>query len=98
MGLADRINFNPNELSGGEKQRVAICRALINNPEIIFADEPTGNLDTKRGNEILALLKDINEKYGTAIVVVTHDPNVQKFSSRTIEIEDGRIVSDRNKT
>jgi putative ABC transport system ATP-binding protein len=94
-GLGNRINHSPNQLSGGEKQRVAICRALINNPKIILADEPTGNLDTKTGTEILNLLRKINQEQGTTIIVVTHDPKVAEYSSRNIIFRDGQIIEDK---
>jgi len=93
-GLGDRMHHKPSEMSGGQKQRVAICRALINEPDIILADEPTGNLDSKTGAEILALLKDINLERGTTIVVVTHDQRVNDYTTRSIELSDGSIVED----
>ncbi|MFW9995091.1 MAG: ABC transporter ATP-binding protein [Candidatus Odinarchaeota archaeon] len=93
-GLGDRLHHKPNEMSGGQKQRVAICRALINEPEIILADEPTGNLDSKTGAGILDLLTEINHEKGTTIIIVTHDPRVNEYVSRTIELSDGYIVSD----
>ncbi len=90
MGLKDKLKSKPSELSGGQKQRVAICRALINDPDIILADEPTGNLDSKTGTEILELLKSIN-KMGKTIIIVTHDPKVNKYTNVTVEIKDGLI-------
>ncbi len=89
---------NPNELSGGEKQRVAICRALINNPELILADEPTGNLDSKSGAIVVNALEEINEKMGKTIVMVTHDPQVASHCSRIIFLKDGRILKDARRT
>ena len=88
VGLTARINHKPSELSGGERQRVAIARALINNPEVILADEPTGNLDSKSGQEIISILKDLN-KDGKTIIIITHDANIAKHCSRTIHLFDG---------
>lgn len=93
VGLGGRAKHRPTELSGGEQQRVAIARALINSPKIILADEPTGNLDTKTGLEILQLLKRINKENGQALVIVSHDLRVGELADRTINLQDGRIVS-----
>lgn len=91
IGLGKRLNHIPAQLSGGERQRVAIARALINNPVILFADEPTGNLDTKTGLEIIQILKRLNENKGVTEIIVTHDPSITKFTHRTIRIRDGLI-------
>jgi putative ABC transport system ATP-binding protein len=92
MGLEKRLYFKPNQLSGGEKQRVSIARALANNPKIILADEPTGNLDSKTGLEIIKLLKEINEELGVTIIVITHDLDIARVADRIIKLKDGRIV------
>ena len=93
VGLGERINHRPVEMSGGQKQRVAIARALINDPKIIFADEPTGNLDSKSGEEILNIFKDLNDK-GVTILMVTHEEDVAEHTKRIIRLRDGVINSD----
>ena len=93
VGLTNRLTHKPTELSGGEQQRVAIARALVNSPSILFADEPTGNLDSKTGNQVLEIFKDLNKR-GQTIVVITHEREIAKQSQRTITIKDGEIGSD----
>lgn len=91
------VKKNPYELSGGEKQRAAICRALINNPDLILADEPTGNLDSRSGAIVVKALEDINERLGKTIVMVTHDPQVASHCKRIIFLKDGKILKDIRK-
>ena len=92
VGLKDKTERFPSQLSGGEQQRVAIARALVKNPEIIVADEPTGNLDPAAAKNIMDLLKKLNKNMGTTMVVVTHDGSLTKYGDRTIRMERGRIV------
>jgi putative ABC transport system ATP-binding protein len=91
VGLGDRLNYYPYQLSGGQQQRVAIARALANNPKIIFADEPTGNLDSKSGIAVMNILKELNEK-GITIVMVTHEQELTKYASKIVKLRDGEIV------
>ncbi len=91
MGMADRLQHHPNQLSGGQKQRVAIARALINDPEVILADEPTGNLDSKTGAEVLELFKELHSE-GKTIIIITHDLSITKMAKTVLKIKDGKLV------
>jgi putative ABC transport system ATP-binding protein len=95
VGLADRLHHKPKELSGGQQQRVAIARALVGDPKIILADEPTGNLDSRSGLEIMSILQDLNQQ-GRTLIMVTHDPAIGEQCHRIIRLLDGRVVSDQN--
>ena len=96
VGLEDRVSHKPNELSGGQQQRVAIARALVNDPSIVFADEPTGNLDTKTGEEIMSLFKELH-KNGQTIIVITHENDIANQTERIITVKDGLIESDERR-
>ena len=92
VGLGDRLRHRPSELSGGQQQRVAVARALASRPHVVFADEPTGNLDSRSGSEVLRLLRESADRYGQTIVMVTHDPNAAAWADRALFLADGRIV------
>ena len=94
VGLADRLGHRPNQLSGGQQQRVACARALIARPEVIFADEPTGNLDSRSGADVLGFLRDCVREHGQTIVMVTHDPSAASYADRVVFLADGRIVTE----
>ncbi|MBX9734733.1 MAG: ATP-binding cassette domain-containing protein, partial [Chitinophagaceae bacterium] len=92
LGLHDRITHKPTALSGGEQQRVAVARALINEPAIVFADEPTGNLDSNNAKELYRIFKSLNQKTGTAFLIVTHNEELAAFADRTIKMKDGQLL------
>lgn len=91
VGLEDRVKHRPSQLSGGQRQRVCIARALANNPKIIIADEPTGNLDTKKGSEIIEVLKNLNQQLKVTLIIITHDLSVARQARKTVNIQDGRL-------
>jgi putative ABC transport system ATP-binding protein len=95
VGLGPRLDHTPSQLSGGQQQRVAIARALVNDPEVVLADEPTGNLDSRTSIEVMALLQDLNRRHGVTVVLITHEPDVAAYSDRIVQFRDGRVVSDR---
>ncbi len=97
VGLGERLDHHPNQMSGGQQQRVAIARALVNRPRVIFADEPTGNLDSRTSIEVMALLQDLGRS-GITVLLVTHEPDVSEYTSRIVVMRDGRILSDRPRT
>jgi putative ABC transport system ATP-binding protein len=92
LGIEDRMKHKPRALSGGQQQRVAIARGIVNNPAILLADEPTGNLDSKNSAAVLGVMKDLNERMGQTILMITHDPEAAAYASRTVHIRDGRMV------
>jgi putative ABC transport system ATP-binding protein len=94
VGLGDRLDHLPSQLSGGQRQKVAIARALVNDPTIVLADEPTGNLDSQSGQDVMTLLRELNERQGSTIIVVTHDPAVARTTKRIITLHDGRVARD----
>ena len=98
VGLAHRLRHRPAELSGGQQQRVAVARSLVSRPSVVFADEPTGNLDTRTSSEILALLRELSAEFGQTIVMVTHDPRAAAIADRILYLVDGQIVRDRRDT
>jgi len=97
VGLADRITHRPAEMSGGEQQRVAIARALVKDPPLILADEPTGNLDSKSGIDVINILLSLHTEKGVTMVIITHDPNIAKYCQRTIFLRDGQVVQEDGK-
>ena len=94
VGLSHRYKHKPTELSGGEQQRVGIARALVKNPSILLADEPTGNLDSKSSEEIMDIIKNLNKESGITVILVTHDPSVAKQAERIVSIRDGKIINE----
>jgi putative ABC transport system ATP-binding protein len=97
VGLGDRVQHRPTELSGGEQQRVAVARALMNDPFVLLADEPTGNLDTKSGSELIALLEKLNAGQGLTLIIVTHDPEISSRARRILHLRDGAVVADESR-
>jgi putative ABC transport system ATP-binding protein len=98
VGLSHRASHCPTQMSGGEQQRVAIARALISHPQLLLADEPTGNLDSRTGRDILALIQDVAKAYGSSVLVATHDRSVAEHAGRIVEMKDGSIVGESRRT
>ncbi len=96
FGLGDRLNNRPDQLSGGQQQRVAVARALVAEPALILADEPTGNLDTRSGDEIAGLLRQVTKEYGRTVIMVTHDPRIAAYADRIVFLKDGKVVDETN--
>jgi putative ABC transport system ATP-binding protein len=96
FGLGDRLTSRPDQLSGGQQQRVAVARALVGEPALILADEPTGNLDTRSGDEIAALLRQVTKEYGRTVVMVTHDPRIAAYADRIVFLKDGKVIDETN--
>lgn len=96
LGITERLSHYPSQMSGGQQQRTAIARAMANNPEIIFCDEPTGNLDEKSGENVIGMLIDVQRKFGKTVIIVTHDNNIAKRADRVIRVADGKIIEDRS--
>jgi len=96
FGLGDRLNSRPDQLSGGQQQRVAVARALVAEPALILADEPTGNLDTRSGDEIAGLLRQVTKEYGRTVIMVTHDPRIAAYADRIVFLKDGKVVDETN--
>ena len=94
FGLTDRLNNSPDQLSGGQQQRVAVARALVADPALILADEPTGNLDTRAGDEIANLLREVSKKYNRTVIMVTHDPRIAAYADRIIFLKDGKVIDE----
>jgi putative ABC transport system ATP-binding protein len=94
FGLGDRLESRPDQLSGGQQQRVAVARALVGEPELVLADEPTGNLDTRAGDEIAGLLRDVSKTYGRTVIMVTHDPRIAAYADRIVFLKDGKVVDE----
>src|SRR5262249_17605539 len=98
VGLEDRADHHPNQLSGGQQQRVAIARSLINNPSILLADEPTGNLDTRTSIEVMDIFQRLNRERGITVMLITHEPDIAEYGTRTVAFRDGLVIADRPNT
>src|SRR5262249_10652052 len=98
VGLQDRADHHPNQLSGGQQQRVAIARSLINNPSILLADEPTGNLDTRTSIEVMDIFQRLNRERGITVMLITHEPDIAEYGTRTVSFRDGLVIADRPNT